>query len=71
MNQKERIISYLLQHKRRGITPVEAAHFLGILKLSTRIGEIREECCFDIKQEFVEVANRYGDVTRVCRYWLK
>jgi hypothetical protein len=71
MNQKERIISYLLQHKRRGITPGEAAVFLGILKLSTRIGEIREEGCYGIRQEAVRVVNRYGEVSRVCRYWLK
>jgi hypothetical protein len=70
MTQKERILAYLKSHKRRGITPVEAAHFLGCLKLSTRIGEMRKDG-IRIDQHMVEVANRWGDVTRVCRYFLK
>ena len=70
MTQKERILAHMKQWKRRGITPLDAAHFLGVLKLSTRIGELRKDG-IRIEQKMVDVVNRYGETSRVCRYWLK
>lgn len=66
--QNERLINYLKSG--RGITSKEAADMLGIQRLSGRI--------FDLKRMGLEIVeawetskNRYGDIVRYKRYFLR
>lgn len=66
MTQKESIVKYL--RKFGTITPIQAFSDLGITKLSTRIGELRQEG-HKIGQTMVKAKNRYGVTTKFCKYW--
>lgn len=63
--QAKRILEYMKEHK--GITTLDAARDLGCMRLSARIFELKESGT-DIKSEFVEVENRYGEKCIVKRY---
>lgn len=69
LSQKEQILKYLLTHK-RGITPMKAIERFGILRLSGRIYELKEDG-YDIVTDIVEVKNRDGDICRVAEYRLR
>lgn len=65
--QATRIIRYMQDYG--GITALEASRDLGCLRLGARIFELKEQG-YDIRSEYVEVENRYGEKCRVKRYWL-
>lgn len=65
--QATRIIRYMQEYG--GITALEASRDLGCLRLGARIFELKEQG-YDIRSEFTEVENRYGEKCRVKRYWL-
>ena len=66
--QCDRLIDYLKKHE-KGITQVEASNELGILRLASRISELRDEG-FCIAKDMVLVTNRYGEKCKVARYRL-
>ena len=68
MTQNEKIIRYLKTHK-RGITPLVAMDKFGIMRLTSRIHDIRS-MGYKVSSEIVEVKNRYGEKCRVSRYWM-
>ena len=65
--QAKRILEYMQKHGE--ITALEAMRDLGCTRLSARIFELRESG-FNIKSEFVDVVNRYGEKCRVKKYRL-
>ena len=68
MTQHERIIKHMRLFGY--ITPMQAFNYLGITKLSTRIGELIREG-YDIEKEKVTSHNRYGEKCHFMRYTLK
>ena len=66
--QNEMILKYLQTHK-RGITPAQAYEKFGVLRLSARIFNLREQG-YKISSTIVEVANRVGDPCHVALYRL-
>ena len=67
MTQAERIMEYM---KTNGsITPMQAFRYLGITKLSTRIGEMIR-AGEDIDKQMVSKKNRYGEKTHYMVYSL-
>lgn len=67
MTQHERIMEYIV--KFGSITPMDAFFDLGITKLSTRIGEMRELGA-NIVGKRERAKNRFGDNTEYMRYTL-
>lgn len=65
--QADRILAYMKEHG--GITSLDASRDLGCIRLGARIFELKERG-HDIKSEYIEVVNRYGEKCRVKRYWL-
>ena len=65
--QADRILAYMKEHG--GITSLDASRDLGCMRLGARIFELKERG-YDIRGEFVDVENRYGEKCRVKRYWL-
>ena len=51
------------------ITQYEAFIELGIMRLASRISELKK-CGHKIEREFVTVQNRYGQKCSVCKYKL-
>jgi len=66
--QEQRILKYLEKHK--GITQLDAYRDLGIVRLASRIFDLKQKG-YDIQDEFIEVENRYKEKCRVKRYYLK
>lgn len=66
--QCERLLEYLSSHK--GITQIEALSELGILRLASRVHEVRSGGV-GIEAEMIEVVNRFGEKCRVKKYSLK
>lgn len=69
LTQCDRLIDYLATHPIKGITQIEALNELGILRLASRISELREDG-YQIKREMVTVKNRFGESCVVARYRL-
>ena len=67
-SQNERILKYLQTHK-RGITQLQALEKFGVLRLSGRIHNLREQG-YPIMTNIIEVPNRYGEISRVAEYRL-
>lgn len=65
--QADRIIAYMKEHG--GITSLDAARDLGCMRLGARIFEIKERG-IEVKSEFINVENRFGEICRVKRYWI-
>ena len=63
--QCERILDYMYAHG--GITQFDALNELGVMRLASRISELRRNG-FDISSKMVKVNNRYGETCRVKRY---
>ena len=61
MSQKARIISHL---KRGPLTPVQALHLYGCMRLAARVQELRDSG-FPIQTQIVE-----RDGKRFAKYWL-
>lgn len=64
MTQNQMIIQYL--DKYGSITPQEAMHRLGVMRLAARINEISPG--YPIIREMVKGTNRFGDPVRYARY---
>lgn len=65
--QTERLRKHLLQGKT--VNPLQAWAELGIYRLSARIFDLRQ-AGVKVKDDFVEVPNRYGEKCRVKQYWI-
>ena len=65
--QNARLLEYLRAHA--GITQFEAIAELGILRLASRVSELKKTG-HHIYGEMVKVKNRYGEAVRVKRYFL-
>lgn len=68
MNQTERILRHLQTFG--AITSLEAIQDYGILRLASRISELKKEG-LPIQREMVSGHNRYGEVTSFARYSLE
>lgn len=66
-SQCQIIVGYLKKH--RYITTRTAMSELGILRLASRISEMRKYG-YKIGDEYVDVLDRFGKKTRIKRYWL-
>ena len=67
-SQNERVLKYLQIHK-RGITQYQALDKLGVMRLASRISDLRE-MGYPILKDTIEVRNRYDEVCRVAQYRL-
>ena len=67
-SQNERILKYLQTHK-RGITQLQALEKLGVLRLSGRIYDLRDQG-YEIATNIIEVPNRFGEISKVAEYRL-
>jgi|TARA_R100001463_G_scaffold131655_1_gene191825 hypothetical protein len=67
MTQKQRLLAYLEQGNK--INPLKAWQELGIYRLASRICDLRKEGN-EVKDEWLEVPNRYGEFVRVKQYYL-
>ena len=66
--QCQRILDYMCEHG--GVTQFEALNSLGVMRLASRISELRRNG-HPITSEMVKVENRYGETCRVKRYSLR
>ncbi len=67
ISQQNRIVAYCQSH--RGITSLEAVNELGIIRLASRINDLKERG-YSIITDWEKVPNRYGEMTRVKRYFV-
>ena len=65
MRQEQRIYEYMKKHN--GITAKEAVEELGVMRLSARIFDLREQG-INISDERVKGVNRYGETCYYTRY---
>ena len=65
MTQKERILQYIEDFG--SITQIEALKYLGVMRLASRICDLRKDG-IDIISEDVVGTNRYGEKVRYARY---
>lgn len=68
MTQCERILRHMMDYG--SITSLEAVQEYGILRLASRICELRASGV-PIRSETVASKNRYGEVTSYSRYYLE
>ena len=66
--QNDRILDYM--HKYGGITPLDAMRDLGVMRLASRISDMRS-LGYPIIDEWVTVENRWGEKTKVKCYRLE
>lgn len=66
-SQNERVLDYIREYG--GITQLEALNKLGVMRLASRISNLRKQG-YPITSEVVRVKNRYGETCRVKRYSL-
>ena len=66
--QCKRLLNYLMNHS-EGVTQIEALNSLGILRLASRITELKGQG-YPIYSEWQKVKNRYGEVANIKRYKL-
>ena len=67
--QCDRLLDFMMKHPTSGVTQIEALNDLGILRLASRISELRSEG-YPIQKEMVTVTNRFGEKCSVARYRL-
>lgn len=67
-NQNERIIDYMRNFG--GITPLDAMRDLGVMRLASRISDMRR-LGYDVVDEWVSVENRWGEKVKVKSYRLE
>lgn len=68
LTQNQRIIDHM--HEHGTITQLEALQELGIMRLASRISDLRRKG-YHIESEMVSVENRYGEKCRVKIYRFK
>lgn len=66
--QCQRVIDYMAQHG--SITQMQAMNELGVMRLASRISDIRKSGV-SIIAETNSVKNRYGETCRIKRYRLE
>ena len=66
--QNERILNHLAENG--SITQIEALNKLGVLRLASRISDLRRKG-YDFDSEMVTVRNQWGEKCRVKRYSLR
>lgn len=66
-SQQMRIVSYCRENK--GITSLEAVRELGIIRLASRINDLKR-AGYKVSADWEKVPNRFGDETRVKRYYV-
>ena len=67
--QCERLVEYMEKHPESGVTQIDALNDLGILRLASRISELRSDG-YVIEKEMISVENRFGEKCFVARYRL-
>ena len=68
MGQNGRVLDYL---RRNGsITALDAMNDLGVMRLASRVCELKERGA-QIETVMVEGVNRFGEVTKFARYYLR
>lgn len=65
--QAERVLNYIREFG--GITQFEALRDLGVMRLASRISELRQQG-YNITSKYVAVKNRYGETSHIKRYSL-
>lgn len=65
MTQRDRILRHFKDHK--SITPLQAMHEYGIMRLAARICEMKSDGV-SIKSELVKGRNRYGEPISYSKY---
>lgn len=65
MTQEDRLINYLYEHKT--ITALEAIEDLGILRLASRVSDLRRRG-YQITSKIIKVKNRFGETCRIAEY---
>jgi len=68
MTQNERVLKYMNDFG--SITSLEAMEHLGVMRLASRISDLRKAGIV-IEKESAKGRNRYGDMTVFARYKLK
>ena len=63
-----RVLEYIEQHG--SITQFDAFLDLGIMRLASRISELRKKHGYNFTWEWVEVRNRFDEVCRVKKYMM-
>ena len=66
--QAQRVLDYMTNHG--SITQFEALKDLGVMRLASRVSELRKNG-HKIESQMVKVENRYGETCRVKRYSFK
>jgi hypothetical protein len=66
--QAQRVLEYM--EKNGGITQLEALNELGVLRLASRISDLRRQG-YNIVSERETVKNRYGETCHPKRYRIK
>lgn len=67
-NQNERILKYI--HDFGSITQLEAIRDLGVMRLASRISDMKK-LGYPITSKTEVVINRYGETSRIKRYSLQ
>lgn len=67
MKQTDRVLNYMQRFG--GITALEAMRDLGIMRLASRISDLKQGG-YAINRTMIEVVNRFGEMTHVARYSL-
>lgn len=66
-SQRDRVLEYIKKHG--SITALEAMNDLGVMRLASRISDLRKAGHF-IKSEMISVCNRFEEECKVARYTL-
>lgn len=67
-SQAARVLQYMKDFG--SITQLEALKDLGVMRLASRVSELRRKHNIDIESDFVTVNNRYGEKSQIKRYYL-
>ena len=68
MKQTERILKYINDFG--SITSLQAMQYLGVMRLASRITDLKQ-AGYEIDSEYVHSKNRYGELMRYKRYYMK
>lgn len=68
MTQNEKVLNYM--EKFGAITQLEALSDLGIMRLASRISDLKKQD-YKIKKEMVKSKNRFGEAVQFARYSLE
>lgn len=66
--QNQRILDYI--EETGGITQLEALRELGVMRLASRISDLRKRG-YKITSKMMPVKNRYGEVCHIKRYMME